>query len=172
MDSVQRTCGRGLRLFQKCPDTDRPVKGTSKVTPRSRLSYVDESSRPELVFHMPTLADDDSQKGSLFFSRLPLEIRRQIYNEVLPLNKTLWIRPKTSGDGADKSHFSNSPVYPPAPEYLDHFPTASKHTDTGYCVQLGGCCSIGGNSFWKCVALGKTNVHEDSMSLMRTCKRM
>lgn len=83
-----------------------------------------------LVVCMPLLAVQSkmsNQELSSFFRRLPLEIRRQIYNELLPADKQLWIRPVKASGGTyfevpgawkdatlDTQHFEHYPIDPAA----------------------------------------------------------
>ncbi|KAK1772018.1 hypothetical protein QBC33DRAFT_173100 [Phialemonium atrogriseum] len=175
-DLFQRACSHGQQPSQESADSATPQS-------ISLLHGSDEESSPSegLVFDMLPLTNGlnvDDQLDSTFFTKLPLEVRCHIYSYVLPAERRLWVRAAKRSSTAHQGHSGapgragHSGDEPEPQRYLQHFPTATVALDTTYPARLGSCCSDTGNSFWKCVSLGRFPVHHDSLSLMRTCKQV
>lgn len=119
------------------------------------------SSRPAHVFNFSQLASGGDaavhrQQDSSLFGRLPLEIRMMIYREVLPEDKRLWVRPAAQKSISD----------------FELFPAEAGPVDLHFREELNeGHGRLTGRSFWKKAQLGQLGMHEDSMALMKSCRR-
>ncbi|OIW25408.1 hypothetical protein CONLIGDRAFT_92856 [Coniochaeta ligniaria NRRL 30616] len=149
-----------LWLIGLRPELDRSAPSTARSTSRG------------LVVCMSLLADEartDNQDRSGLLSRLPLEVRRMIYDEILPKERQLWIRAVTTGDaeGPGKARDISA-----ATEHFEHYPVEASAVEAIYC--RGYDWYHGGyESFWECVDHEKlTFVHWNSISLMLSCKRI
>lgn len=149
-----------LWLIGLRPELDRPTHPAAGTTNRG------------LVVCMSLLTDEarrDNQDRSALLSRLPLEVRRMIYDEIMPSEKQLCIRAVTTGDAKGLRSLKNEFA---ATEHFEHYPVEASAIEAIY---PGGYDWYHGwwESFWQCVDHQKlTFIHWDSMSLMLSCKKM
>lgn len=159
-DLIFRAWEGVLGLIGLRPNLDQSTTSMANTTHRG------------LVVCMSLLADEtkiDNQERSGLLSRLPLEVRRMIYEEILPSDKQLWIRAVTTGDAKGSQSMKDKSV---ATEHFEHYPVESWAVDAlysrGYDWYHGGW-----DSLWQCVDHETLNfIHCDSISLMLSCKRM
>jgi len=124
---------------------------------------------------MSLLADQakaNPQDESAFLSRLPLEIRLQVYKELLPAEKQLWIRAVRTGgtnEGETSPERRDTPV-----ALFEHYPAKLHLIRALYARNATSGYLVGGRTLWGCI----DNEHEmhlinfEAVSLMLSCKRM
>ncbi|KAK4450336.1 hypothetical protein QBC34DRAFT_324511, partial [Podospora aff. communis PSN243] len=107
------------------------------------------------------------QKQSLFFTRLPLEIRCHIYSFVLPEEKRVWVRPSPHRKCTRSNDGGTAAV-------IDHFPCTTPPLDLTWTAprKRGHCVGERHTGFFDKVKAHRTQPHMDTLLLMKTCQRV
>ncbi|KAK3350245.1 hypothetical protein B0T25DRAFT_262645 [Lasiosphaeria hispida] len=147
-------CGRRMPKYRHIQGHDPELR---KLTPY-------EQSR---IFDLKPLinqTDTSPQEDSLFFSRLPLEIRCHIYSFVIPKHRRLWVQRRLRS--------GKVPGGPDEDSHIEHFPVRQLPNDMTCSYTGGVCCLNTFVGFFQHLEGRVVFPHDDSLVLMSTCQRI
>ncbi|KAB5518876.1 hypothetical protein GE09DRAFT_505949 [Coniochaeta sp. 2T2.1] len=143
----------------------------------SRVRAYDPPPPKGLVICMSLLSDQaktNPQAEAAFLSRLPLEIRLQIYEEVIPAEKQLWIRVAGTSGTNDAERLAGAAKHASVATLFEHCPAESHLLNALYSRNASAGCCRSASTFWQCLDMEREMhfINFESVSLMLSCKRI